>query len=259
MFFGELADGLQHRKPGPPRRSVGDQKGLANQTHRVHRGWRTRRRHPIPLPRRRFGGQIRRRTPNNVPAPTFRCRPAGHRTNAPRDAVCGGVPAPGVIRPAAGTGDRADHAPRWPSSTAMREAASSMANGNPVEALTNLHHCGRFIAVGQREARRDACSAFDEQRRRRTSRSRLPRPARAPAKPARRRRRSPSRLVAKDMHGRGMRKDGLDQVGGGVKNVLAIVEHQQPRPAFQRGGHRLTYGLAGLLGDAQHRGHRVGH
>jgi hypothetical protein len=25
LFLGELADGFQHRKPGPPRRAVGDQ------------------------------------------------------------------------------------------------------------------------------------------------------------------------------------------------------------------------------------------
>ena len=41
--------------------------------------------------------------------------------------------------------------------------------------------------------------------------------------------------------------------------MLAVVEHQQPDPALQRGGHRLAHGLARLLGDAQHRRHRVGH
>jgi hypothetical protein len=41
--------------------------------------------------------------------------------------------------------------------------------------------------------------------------------------------------------------------------MFAIVEDQQPRPAFQRGGHGLTYRLAGLLGDALHRGYRDGH
>ena len=31
LFLGELADRLQHRKPGPPRRPVGDQQRLADQ------------------------------------------------------------------------------------------------------------------------------------------------------------------------------------------------------------------------------------
>ena len=62
-----------------------------------------------------------------------------------------------------------------------------------------------------------------------------------------------------DPHRRRLRQDGLDQIGGGVEHVLAVVEHQQPDPALQRGGHTLAHGLARLLGDAQHRGHRVGH
>ena len=56
-----------------------------------------------------------------------------------------------------------------------------------------------------------------------------------------------------------MREDGFDQVGGSVEHVLAVVENQQPDPALQRGGHRLTHGLTRLLGDAQHRRHRIGH
>ena len=44
-----------------------------------------------------------------------------------------------------------------------------------------------------------------------------------------------------------------------VEDVLAVVEHQQPRPALQRRRHRLAHALARLLGDAQHRGHRIGH
>ncbi len=41
--------------------------------------------------------------------------------------------------------------------------------------------------------------------------------------------------------------------------MFAVVKHQQPHPALQGGGHALGYAPAGLLGDAQHRGHRVGH
>ena len=70
---------------------------------------------------------------------------------------------------------------------------------------------------------------------------------------------SRSRLVAKIRAVAGTGEDGLDQVGRGVAHVLAVVEHQQPDPAFQRGGHALGHGLARLLGNAQHRGHRIGH
>ena len=70
---------------------------------------------------------------------------------------------------------------------------------------------------------------------------------------------SPSRLVATTRHGRRLREDGLDQIGGGIQHVLTVVEHQQPDPALQRGSHRLAHALPGLLGDAQHRRHRVGH
>ena len=65
--------------------------------------------------------------------------------------------------------------------------------------------------------------------------------------------------MAKTLHGRRLRQDGFDQIGGGVEHVLAVVEHQQPDPALQRGGHALAHALARLLGDAQHRRDRVGH
>jgi hypothetical protein len=56
-----------------------------------------------------------------------------------------------------------------------------------------------------------------------------------------------------------VRQDGLDQIPGSVAQMLAVVEHQQPHPALQRGGHTVSHALARLLGDAQHRRHRVGH
>ena len=49
---------------------------------------------------------------------------------------------------------------------------------------------------------------------------------------------SPSRLVARIRTVAELRQDRLDQIGGGVEHVLAVVEHQQPDPALQRGGHR---------------------
>ena len=55
------------------------------------------------------------------------------------------------------------------------------------------------------------------------------------------------------------RQDGLDQIGGGVQHVFAVSNTSSRHSALQGGGHALGYALAGLLGDAQHRGHRVGH
>jgi hypothetical protein len=59
----------------------------------------------------------------------------------------------------------------------------------------------------------------------------------------------------KNPHGRRGRENRRNQVRRGIEDVLAIVEHQQPDPALQRGGHRLAHALARLLGNAQHRGH----
>ncbi len=69
----------------------------------------------------------------------------------------------------------------------------------------------------------------------------------------------PSRLVAKNLHCGRVREDCLDQVGDGVAQVLAVVEHQQPDPARQRCRDALGHTLAGLLRGAQHRRDRVGH
>ena len=60
-------------------------------------------------------------------------------------------------------------------------------------------------------------------------------------------------------HRRRVRQDRLDQIRRSVTHVLAVVEHQQPHPALQRGGHTLSHGLTRLLSDTQHRCHRVGH
>ena len=117
LLLGELADRLQHRKPGPPAMTGRRPAATCAPARRADPGWRSRRGRRIRPPRRRFGGRIRRRTPNTAPAASFPRRRGGRRTTPPRGAACGGVPARAVIRPAAGTGDRDDHGPRWPSST----------------------------------------------------------------------------------------------------------------------------------------------
>ena len=125
-----------------------------------------------------------------------------------------------------------------------------------VESSADLHH--RIRLIDHREARSDGPRAFDEQ---------LHRSRTGPRHDIQRRHR-PHLLVAhpksfaagrENRHGGRLCEDRVNEIGGGVKHVLAVVEHQQPDPALQRSSHRLAHGLAGLLGDAQHRRHRVGH
>ena len=70
---------------------------------------------------------------------------------------------------------------------------------------------------------------------------------------------NPSRLVAKTLTVAECARIASTRSAAASTHVLAVVEHQQPDPALQRGGHALGHALARLLGDAQHRGHRVGH
>ena len=46
--------------------------------------------------------------------------------------------------------------------------------------------------------------------------------------------RDPQSFAARgqNLHRRRVREDGLDQIGGGVAHMLAVVEHQQPHPAL---------------------------
>jgi hypothetical protein len=50
-----------------------------------------------------------------------------------------------------------------------------------------------------------------------------------------------------DLHRGRLRKDGLDQVGDGITQVLAVVDHQQPDPALHGGGDTVADTLAWLL------------
>ena len=70
---------------------------------------------------------------------------------------------------------------------------------------------------------------------------------------------SPSRLVATILVVAEAARMASIRSAAASQHVFAVVEHQQPHPALQRGGHALGHAAAGLLGDAQHRGHRVGH
>ncbi len=103
--------------------------------HRADPGWRSH--HRNPLRRRHFAGRIHRRTPNTDPAAPFPCRRAGRRTTPRRGAGCDGVPGRAASRPAAGTADPDDHAPRSRSSTPSARP--------PTRWLTGCRRvCGRF-------------------------------------------------------------------------------------------------------------------
>ena len=226
--------------------------------HPADPGWRSRRGRRIRLPRRRFGGRIHRRTPNTVPAASFPRRRAGRRTTPPRGAACGGAPGRAVTRPAAGTGHRDDHAPRWRSSTPSAKPPTR----SPTESRPGA---GRSPPPRPPHQLWPSRSAEPQLRARSTNRLHC---GRVDSRRDIQRGHRPHLLVGDpqsfaagghDSHRRRLREDRLDQIGGGVKHVLAVVEHQQPDPALQRGGHRLAHGLAWLLGDAQHRRHRVGH
>ena len=169
----------------------------------------------------------------------------------------GGVPVRAAIRPAAGTADRDGRGPRSPYRRHPRGRQLD-GQGYPVKAAADFHHRARLIRCGHREARGDALGAFDEQIdcRRVDSIADIQRGHR------------PHLFLGdseslstggQDPHGRRLRDDRLDLVGDSVEHVFAVIENQQPDSAFQCGGHRLGYGLAGLLVDAQHCRHGVGY
>jgi len=255
LFRGELTDRLQHRIAGPPGRPIGDQQRLAHQgVKQIEDGVvvigtcdgasalevESTGEHRTPIQQRLFCAvehvigpthRLAQRVmaflaslgPDQQPEPVIEAIPHfawGHRHH-----------------PGGGQFD---------------------GQGNPVEALTNLSNCGGFITADYREARCNALSALDEKARRR----------RVDSCAHVQRGHQPQLLVGdpqsfaaggQDPHRRRMREYGFDLVGGSGEHVLAVVDHQQSDPALQRSGHRLADGLAGLLGDAPHRGHRVGH
>ena len=119
------------------------------------------------------------------------------------------------------------------------------------------HDRARLLSVAQREARGHTTGAFEKQ----CHRSGVD--TRAEVQRGHR----PQLLVGdlqtltaggQNPHRRRVGQDGFDQVGYGVEHVLAVVEHQQPDSALQR-GYGLADALARLVGDAQHRRHRIGH
>ena len=67
----------------------------------------------------------------------------------------------------------------------------------------------------------------------------------------------PLTACGQDAHRGRPREDEIDEIRRGVNDVLAVVEDQETDPALQRGSDRLTHRHAGLLRDAQHRGHSV--
>ncbi len=133
-----------------------------------------------------------------------------------------------------------------------------MASGIPSRRRQILHHRSRLASIAQREPRRNVLRPFDEQGHRArvdactdVQRGHRPQPLVGDSQPF--------AAGGHNLDRRRGRQDGLDQIGCGVQHVLAVVKHQQPYSALQRGGHRLTHCPARLLGDAQHCRYRVGH
>ena len=257
MFLGELADRLQHRKPGPPRRPVRDQQRLTHQgvqqiQHGVVVG-------AIESAYRVGALEIEptgeHRTPREqrlllvIEVVVGPCHRVAQRVVALQAAPGADQQPEPLIQTVTDLARRHRRHPRGRQLDGQR---------NPVEASADLHHRGGLLSRGHREARGNAAGAFDKQAHRRG----------VDARTHRQRGHQPQLLVGDPQsfaagrqhpHRRRVRQDRLDQIRRSVTHVLAVVEHQQPHPAFQCGGHTVSHALPRLLGDAQHRRGRVGH
>ena len=109
---------------------------------------------------------------------------------------------------------------------------------NSVKTTADLCDRRRLVRVGQREAWCHIARPLDEQRHRR----------RVDSCPDLQRGHRPQLLVGdpqsfaaggQNPHGRRLREGDLNEISCGVQHVLAVVEHQQPHPALQRGGHTV--------------------
>ena len=161
-------------------------------------------------------------------------------------------------RPAAGTADRDDHAPRPRSSTPSARPPARWPTGS-------RRGAGRSPPPRpphQRRPPRSAAKRLERVRRTRPPRqSRCPRrrPARAPATAARRRLRvlrgwwPRSWYVAEAARMASIRSAAASSTCSQLSNTSSRT---LPSNAAATA---LGHALAGLLGDAQHRGHRVGH
>ena len=219
---------------------------------------RSRRSHRIRLPRRHFGGRTHPRTPNTAPAATSPRRRGGRRTTPPRGAACGGVPARAASRPAAGTADRDDHAPRSPSSTPSARpptrwpAVSRRGAGRsppprrphqPWPPRSARQRCGRVRQTGSPPRSRCPHRTSSEGTSHNCS-SATPNPSRLVAN---------TRTVAECARIASTRSAAASRTCSQLSNT-----NNRTRPSNAAATLSAT-ALARLLGDAQHRGHRVGH
>ena len=81
----------------------------------------------------------------------------------------------------------------------------------------------------------------------------------APATAVRQRPASPSRLVARIFTVADCARMASIRSAAASSTCSQLSNTNSRDPALQRGGHALAHALARLLGDAQHRRHRVGH
>ena len=216
--------------------------------NRAGPAWRTRRQN-LP-PRTLRSGRIRRRTPNSGSTGPSRRRRAGRRTTAPRGAGSGGVRGRVAIRPAAGTGRRGDRVLRRRSSTPCARRPSSIASGMP----SRRRQISTTAAASRRVNETLGATSWARSTNRVAAASPAPMltSSDGTGQSCSSRCRSPSRLVARIFTVAECGQDRLDQVGGCVQDVFAVVEHQQSRAAFQRGRDALRQRHPWLLRDAEH-------
>ena len=124
---------------------------------------------------------------------------------------------------------------------------------HPIKALTDLRDDGRTV-IGHGEAGLSETCAVGEQLNRLVSN-------RQRRHPPRRFTGHPDRLTTRCQHGQPRRptQQGDDQLGAGIEQVLAVVQHHQRLTVTDETQQRVHGGASRLVGQSQRAGHRDRH